>query len=100
MPRFRLPGRKGETEVMSTEVVRSDVPRGTSPTARRKRRYSASSIQVVPSLSIHLLGGFRVTVSSRTIGASEWPLRKAKTLVKLLALAPDHRMHRLQIMDL
>ncbi|MDQ3238287.1 MAG: tetratricopeptide repeat protein [Actinomycetota bacterium] len=46
-----------------------------------------------------LLGGFTVRVGSRTIEQSEWRLRKAAALVKLLALAPDHRLHREQIMD-
>jgi hypothetical protein len=38
------------------------------------------------------LGGFSVSVASRTIAQNEWLLRKAATLVKLLALAPGHRM--------
>jgi DNA-binding SARP family transcriptional activator len=43
---------------------------------------------------IWLLGGFRVSVgSSRSIGGDEWHLRKAGNLVKLLALAPGHRLH-------
>jgi DNA-binding SARP family transcriptional activator len=49
---------------------------------------------------VWLLGGFRVSVGSRTIQQSEWRLRKATTLVKLLALAPGHRLHREQAMDL
>jgi DNA-binding SARP family transcriptional activator len=40
-----------------------------------------------------LLGGFSVTVAGRPV-ADRWRLRKAKTLVKLLALAPGHRLHR------
>jgi DNA-binding SARP family transcriptional activator len=47
-----------------------------------------------------LLGGFRVSVGSRTITKDAWRLRKAAALVKLLALAPGHRMHREQAMDL
>ena len=41
-----------------------------------------------------LLGGFRVSVGSLTIEASGWRLRKARSLVKLLALARGHRLHR------
>ena len=42
---------------------------------------------------IALLGGFTVSVDG--IGVSErWRLRKAKTIVKLVALAPGHRVHR------
>jgi predicted ATPase/DNA-binding SARP family transcriptional activator len=43
---------------------------------------------------IRLLGGFEVTVADRTVAADAWRLRKAKTLVKLLALARGHRLHR------
>jgi DNA-binding SARP family transcriptional activator len=48
---------------------------------------------------VWLLGGFRVSVGSRTIEEGAWPLRKAAALVKLLALAPGHRLHREQVMD-
>jgi DNA-binding SARP family transcriptional activator len=51
------------------------------------------------ALCVHLLGGFRVLVGSRVIDDVEWRLRKAKTLVKLLTLAPGHRLHREQMMD-
>jgi predicted ATPase/DNA-binding SARP family transcriptional activator len=43
---------------------------------------------------IRLLGGFEVTVGDRRVAADAWRLRKAKTLVKLLALADGHRLHR------
>jgi len=45
------------------------------------------------TLHVALLGGFSVRVGSRVVPAS-WRLRKSKTLVKLLALAGDHRAHR------
>jgi DNA-binding SARP family transcriptional activator len=38
-------------------------------------------------------------VGPRTIAEREWTLRKAKSLVKLLALAPHHRLHREHIID-
>jgi len=47
-----------------------------------------------------LLGGFRVTVGTRTIEEDGWRLRKAASMVKLLALAPSHRLHRERVMDL
>jgi len=50
-------------------------------------------------LRVKLLGDFTVRVGSRTIDHGEWRLRKAAALVKLLALAPDHRLHREQVMD-
>ena len=52
------------------------------------------------ALRIRLLGGFRVSVGSRIVGENGWRLKKAKSLLKLLALAPGHRMHREQAMDL
>jgi DNA-binding SARP family transcriptional activator len=49
---------------------------------------------------IGLLGGFSVTVGERKVDESAWRLRKAASLLKLLALAPSHRMHRERAMDL
>ncbi len=48
-------------------------------------------------LQIHLLGGFAVEVEDRAVPDGSWRLRKAKTLVKLLVLAPQHRLHREQV---
>ena len=56
--------------------------------------------QAQPALRIWLLGGFRVSVGSRSIGDEEWHLRKAGSLLKVLALAPGHRLHREQAMEL
>jgi DNA-binding SARP family transcriptional activator len=52
------------------------------------------------AVRVWMLGGFRVSVDFRTIPQDAWRLRKAAALVKLLALAPGHRLHREQIMDL
>jgi predicted ATPase/DNA-binding SARP family transcriptional activator len=52
------------------------------------------------TLRTWLLGGFRISVGSRSIGEGEWRLKKAGSLLKLLALAPAHRLHREQAMDL
>ncbi len=51
-------------------------------------------------MRIGLLGGFRVLVGPRVIEEEEWRLRKAGSLVKLLALAEGHRLHREQAMEL
>jgi predicted ATPase/DNA-binding SARP family transcriptional activator/DNA-binding CsgD family transcriptional regulator len=51
------------------------------------------------AMRVWLLGGFEVSVGQRTVGGGTWRLRKAAALVKLLALAPGHRVHREQIMD-
>jgi DNA-binding SARP family transcriptional activator len=47
-----------------------------------------------------LLGHFEVSVGSRPIREDDWRLRKAASVVKLLALAPDHSLHREQVHDL
>jgi DNA-binding SARP family transcriptional activator len=52
------------------------------------------------AVRIRLLGGFSVSAGSRAIRPDEWRSKKAANLVKLLALAPGHRMHREQVMDL
>jgi predicted ATPase/DNA-binding SARP family transcriptional activator/DNA-binding CsgD family transcriptional regulator len=51
-------------------------------------------------MRVRLLGGFRVSVGSRVIEEGEWRLRKAQSLVKLLALSPGHKLHRERVMDL
>ena len=52
------------------------------------------------AVRIGLLGGFSVTVGERKVDESAWRLRKAASLMKLLALAPNHRLHRERAMDL
>src|ERR687889_899957 len=52
------------------------------------------------TMRLWLLGGFRVSVGDRTVEEGAWRLRKAASLVKLLALAPRYRLHREQVMDL
>lgn len=58
----------------------------------------SNSPSVDPTL-ISLLGGFSVYVSGKLVRRG-WRLNKAKTLVKLLALAPQRRLHRDQVVDI
>ncbi|MGW1587788.1 BTAD domain-containing putative transcriptional regulator [Streptomyces sp. NPDC002386] len=51
-------------------------------------------------VSIRLLGGFAVAVEDRPVATGAWRLRKARTLLKLLCLAPGHRLHRERLYDL
>ena len=44
-------------------------------------------------LCIGLLGVFSISVGDSVIADDAWRLRKAKTLIKLLALAPERRLH-------
>ena len=48
---------------------------------------------------IELLGGFRATVDDRPIPPDAWHRRRGADLVKLLALTPDHRLHREQLLE-
>src|SRR6476659_9722549 len=50
-------------------------------------------------VSVTLLGGFAAAVDGTPIPDSAWRLKKARELVKLLALARGHRLHREQAMD-
>lgn len=51
------------------------------------------------SLDIRVLGTFVVNVNGERISDSAWRLKKAKAVVKLLAIANDHRMARDVVMD-
>jgi DNA-binding SARP family transcriptional activator len=49
-------------------------------------------------ICISLLGGFSVRIGGQPV-EDHWRLRKAKTLVKLLALAPGHWLQRDAVME-
>ncbi|MGW0807662.1 BTAD domain-containing putative transcriptional regulator [Nonomuraea sp. NPDC002799] len=49
---------------------------------------------------LELLGGFRVTIGTLVVPDATWRTRKAAALIKLLCLAPRHRLRREQIMNL
>jgi predicted ATPase/DNA-binding SARP family transcriptional activator len=51
------------------------------------------------STTIRLLGGFEVEIGARPIAPGAWRLRKSADLVKLLALAPGHRLTRDHLLD-
>ena len=50
-------------------------------------------------LRIQLLGGFSVSLDGTTIPEERWRSRRARSLVKLLALTPGHRLHRDQVCE-
>ncbi len=74
------------------------------PEARHHRHNGGATAAGVmggtEALRIGLLGGFRVWVGPRLVGEDGWRLRKARSLVKLLALSEGHRVHREQAMEL
>jgi predicted ATPase/DNA-binding SARP family transcriptional activator len=51
-------------------------------------------------LGIQLLGAFSVWVAGDQVPDSAWRLRRSKSLIKLLALAPERRLHREQLLEL
>ena len=53
----------------------------------------------VRTLAVGLLGRFTVTADGQEVVSDSWRSRRAADVVKLLALAPDHRIHRLQVME-
>jgi len=56
-------------------------------------------VSVSDEVRIRLLGGFEVAAGGRPVTPNAWRLRKAKSVLKLLALAPGHRLHRERICD-
>jgi DNA-binding SARP family transcriptional activator/predicted negative regulator of RcsB-dependent stress response len=58
--------------------------------------YDFSAMRTV---EIELLGRFSVAVNGISISGDAWRSRRAADVVKLLALAPNHRIHRVQIME-
>jgi DNA-binding SARP family transcriptional activator len=50
-------------------------------------------------LRIDLLGGFRVAAGGVPMAQSSWRLRKPRALVTLLALTPEHTIHREQAIE-
>ncbi len=74
----------------------------TSPSARRAHQVLGSErpFQGVPMrVDIRLLGGFEVLVDGVPLPDDAWARQAPAALVKLLALAPGHRLRREQVID-
>jgi len=52
------------------------------------------------AVRVRLLGGFSFSMGNQIVSEDAWHLKKAANLIKLLALSPEHRLHREQAMDL
>jgi DNA-binding SARP family transcriptional activator len=50
-------------------------------------------------LDVRLLGGFAVAVNGRPLPPAVWRRKRVAGLVKLLALEPNHRLHREQVLE-
>jgi predicted ATPase/DNA-binding SARP family transcriptional activator len=84
-------------------MMRGDVWTMVESRQRESRRSPAKTELVTDgrrSLRVYLLGRFEVSVGARAIPEDQWRLRKAASVVKLLAMSRDHILHREQIMDL
>ncbi len=53
----------------------------------------------LPGLEVRLLGSFNVSIDGQLVAGDAWRLGKAKDVIKLLALAPAHRLHRDQLIE-
>ena len=53
-----------------------------------------------PEIRVTLLGRFAVTVDGVPVAEASWKRRHAAAIVKVLALALGHRLHREQVIDL
>jgi DNA-binding SARP family transcriptional activator len=51
------------------------------------------------TVEIQLLGRFSVVVDGVPVSGDAWRSRRAADVVKLLALAPAHRLHRMEVME-
>jgi predicted ATPase/DNA-binding SARP family transcriptional activator len=86
---------------MQGEDVRRHLQRQAADEPQQQYRRPTGAGRSEPeAMRIKLLGGFQVWVGSRAIEENQWRLRKARSLVKLLALSPGHRLHREQAMEL
>jgi predicted ATPase len=72
---------------------------GTADCTRAARRGMLQFMADVPKPRVTLLGGFASEAGGVPVPDSAWRLRKAKELVKLLALTDGSRLHREQAMD-
>jgi DNA-binding SARP family transcriptional activator len=56
-------------------------------------------LRAMPTVEIQLLGRFSVVVDGVPVSGDAWRSRRAADVVKLLALAPAHRLHRMEVME-
>src|SRR5262245_41209832 len=72
---------------------------GTAP-PRHEQNAAVGQVETGPTeLRIWMLGGLRVAVDGVDVPQNAWRRSKPRSLVKLLALAPAHRLHREQLME-
>ena len=104
----RLPVPPNNTRMTAIFPTQANSSRTTTPSVAQAGRAGRRSRHIwmkvgdmmdPKPLRIELLGGFRVMVGDEVIPAEVWRRRKVRSLVKLLALAHGHRLHREQVME-
>src|SRR5689334_20307240 len=55
--------------------------------------------QMTNEVTLRLFGRFAASVDGNPVPDEVWHGHRAKAVVKLLALAPNHQLHREQLMD-
>jgi DNA-binding SARP family transcriptional activator len=85
---------------MFSSVVAHDCPGHPGVPEMAAVETGDSRFEPSPPLRVRLLGGFRVERTDTGQAVSLWPRRSAKTLIKVLAVHPDHTAHREQIIDI
>ncbi|MER8187163.1 BTAD domain-containing putative transcriptional regulator [Kitasatospora sp. NPDC094015] len=93
-----LPRSPAELEPEPEPKPRAEAPHGT-PGQESGDAAQSWERRMADEVRIRLLGGFEVTVADRPVAPGAWRLRKARSALKLLALAPGHRLHRDQVYD-
>jgi DNA-binding SARP family transcriptional activator len=88
-PFFRADDRSHERKALERTLLR-----------HHHRNDAATAPGQAGRVHITLLGGFGVAVDGVLTPARGWSRRTAAAVVKVLALAPGHRLHREQLMDL
>jgi DNA-binding SARP family transcriptional activator len=64
------------------------------------RQHQHTQLQHTTSVAIDVLGRFEVVVDGLATPDRAWSRRSAAALIKILALAPGHHLHREKVMDL
>src|SRR4051794_39106548 len=103
LPRWRTIGSREPTRMYRHDchlMHQTTSPQTTSTQTTSSRTTSSRTARTDTALEwgghdtveISLLGGFRVTVAGHQTPGRAWSRRSAAALVKILALAPGHRL--------
>ena len=91
----------GTVAASSISALKPDSRPAQRLVARRTSPYAQRNVADLEQgqLEVRLLGGFSASTAGRAVPDDAWRLRRAKSLVKLLALTPERRLHRDQVTE-